>query len=67
MIVPHWGMDGDEIMKTKISFPKDAEKAIIDILGRENDVLIKYRKNKGEIEILGQTVSAKNKFIIKTE
>lgn len=54
-------------MKTKIFIPPEAEEAINDILNRENDVLIKYRKNKGEIEILEQKVSVKDKFKITIE
>ena len=54
-------------MKAKRCIPPEAEKAISDILSRENDVLIKYRKNKGEIEILEQQVSANNKFKITSE
>lgn len=54
-------------MKPKICIPPEAEKTINDILSRENDVLIKYRKNKGEIEILEQKVSANNKFRITSE
>ena len=52
-------------MKTKIFIPPEAEEAINDILSRENDVLIKYRKSKGEIEILEQRVSAKANSKIK--
>lgn len=54
-------------MKTKIFIPPEAEEAINDILSRENDALIKYRKSKGEIEILEQRVSAKAKFKNKSE
>lgn len=54
-------------METKIFIPPEAERTINDILSRENDVLIKYRKNKGEIEILEQKVSAKDKFKITSE
>ena len=49
-------------MKTKIFIPPEAEEAINDILSRENDVLIKYQKSKGEIVVLEQKVSAKAKF-----
>lgn len=54
-------------MKPTVFISPEAEKAINDILRRENDVLIKYRKNKGEVEILEQKVSAKNKFKLITE
>lgn len=51
-------------MKLTAHLPKEAEKTINDILRRGNDVLIKFRENKGEIEILEQKVSARNKFKI---
>ncbi len=54
-------------MKPNVYIPPEAEKIINDILSRENDVLIKYRKNKGEVEILEQKVSAKNKFKLISE
>ncbi len=51
-------------MKSTAHLPKEAEKAINDILGRGNDVLIKFREKKGEVEILEQKVSLKSKFKI---
>lgn len=51
-------------MKSIAHLPKEAEKAINDILGRGNDVLIKFRENKGEVEILEQKVSSKIKYKI---
>jgi len=45
---------------SSITITPEAIKAISAILIRENDVLIKYRKNKGEIEIIEQRLSVKN-------
>lgn len=45
---------------SSITITPEAIKAISAILIRENDVLIKYRKNKGEIEIIEQKLSVKN-------
>lgn len=45
---------------SKITLTPDAIKAINAILIKENDVLIKYRKNKGEIEIIEQRLSVKS-------
>lgn len=61
-------MNGDdEKMKEKIIISPEMEKIINDILNRENDVLIKYHKNKGEIVILEQILSVKDKFKITIE
>ncbi|MCH5199722.1 MAG: hypothetical protein J1F60_02090 [Oscillospiraceae bacterium] len=54
-------------MKQKIQITNEAAKAITDILSRENDVIIKYRKNKGEIDIIEQRVSVKLKVKLPTE
>lgn len=51
-------------MKQSIKLPLEAAKTINDILDKGNDVLIKFRENKREIEILEQRVTAKNKFKI---
>ncbi len=51
-------------MKPTARLPKEAEKAINDILNRGNDVLIKFRESKGVVEILEQKVSTKSKFKI---
>lgn len=45
---------------SSITITPEAIKAISAILIRENDVLIKYRKHKGEIEIIEQRLSVKN-------
>lgn len=45
---------------SSVTITPEAIKAISAILIRENDVLIKYRKNKGEIEIIEQRLSVKN-------
>lgn len=45
---------------SSITITPEAIKAISAILIQENDVLIKYRKNKGEIEIIEQRLSVKN-------
>lgn len=58
---------GDDNMKEKIVISPEMERIINDILNRENDVLIKYRKNKGEIVILEQILSVKDKFKITIE
>lgn len=51
---------GSKIETSSITITPEAIKAISAILIRENDVLIKYRKNKGEIEIIEQKLSVKN-------
>lgn len=47
------------IDKCSIVLSPEAIKEISTILLKENDVLIKYRKNKGEIEIIEQRLSVK--------
>lgn len=47
------------IDKCPIVLSPEAIKEISTILLKENDVLIKYRKNKGEIEIIEQRLSVK--------
>lgn len=51
-------------MKQSVKLPPEAARAINDILNKGNDVLIKFRENKGEVEILEQKVTVKNKFKI---
>ncbi len=51
-------------MKQAVKLPPEAAKDINDILDKGNDVLIKFRENKGEVEILEQRVTAKSKFKI---
>lgn len=51
-------------MKQSVKLPLEAARTINDILNKGNDVLIKFRENKGEVEILEQKVSLKNKFKI---
>ena len=51
---------GSKAETSSITITPEAIKAISAILIRENDVLIKYRKNKGEIEIIEQRLSVKN-------
>ena len=51
-------------MKQSVRLPQEAAKVISDILDKGNDVLIKFRENKGEIEILEQRITAKEKFKI---
>lgn len=45
---------------SSITITPEAIKAISAILIRGNDVIIKYRKNKCEIEIIEQRLSVKN-------
>lgn len=48
------------IDKCAIVLSPEAIKEISSILLKENDVLLKYRKNKGEIEIIEQRLSVKS-------
>lgn len=49
-------------MKQSVKLPQEATKVISDILNKGNDVLIKFRENKGEIEVFEQRISLKDKF-----
>ena len=51
-------------VKQSVKLPLEAARAINDILNKGNDVLIKFRENKGEVEIIEQRVTTKNKFKI---
>lgn len=51
-------------MKQSVKLPQEASRTISDILDRGNDVLIKFRENKSEIEILEQKITAKEKIKI---
>lgn len=54
-------------MKQSVKIPTEATKFINEILSRGNDVIIKYRENKGEAVILEQKVSSKKEFKILSE
>lgn len=70
-----WQYDGfpsgesEEVGKVKqsVKIPTEATKFINEILSRGNDVIIKYRENKGEAVILEQKVSSKKEFKILSE
>ena len=51
-------------MKPSVKLPLEATRTINDILNKGSDVLIKFRENKGEVEILEQKVAVKDKFKI---
>ena len=52
-------------MANKISLPLEAVESINRVLNKGNDVLIKYKQNKGEIEILEQKNTVSEKVKIK--
>lgn len=53
--------------RKKVCLTAKAVNKINDILSKEKDVLLKYRKHKGEIEIVEQTVSVKGREKIRSE
>lgn len=61
--------ESEEVGKVKqnVKIPTEATKLINEILSRGNDVIIKYRENKGEAVILEQKVSSKKEFKILSE
>ena len=51
-------------MEKNVKLPVEAVKTINDILSSGKDVLLKYRENKDEIDIIEQKITVSNKFPI---